>query len=228
MAEMPTHVGFILDGNRRWAAANGVPALEGHRRGLEAFRTVSLHAFTRGVGVVSAYVFSTENWQRSKDEVGYLMMLILKGIEKHLEEYHELGIKLVFVGSRDGVPPKILRAIDAAEAKTRRNKQGTLAICFNYGGHQEIVDAAKKLLRERTDPVRLTAKQFEQALYAPEIPPVDLIIRTSGEQRLSGYMLWRAAYAELAFVDTLWPDFGADHLDRVLDHYATRQRRFGV
>ncbi len=223
-ATVPNHIGYILDGNRRWAKQHAKPALEGHRQGLEAFKNVALASFDRGIKVVSAYIFSTENWQRTQEEVSYLMRLVVKGVEKHLTTFHEAGIRLVMLGSRDGLDAKILQTIDRAVQATKDNTKGTLAICFNYGGQQEIVDAANRAVAAR-QPV--TIQSLQANLYEPDLPAVDLIIRTSGEQRLSNFMLWRAAYSELYFTSTLWPDFSEADLDQALTEYQQRQRRYG-
>lgn len=219
------HLGLILDGNRRWARAQGLPVLEGHRRGMEVFKDVSLAAFDQGVTYVSAYIFSTENWSRTQEEVSYLMGLVVKAVEKHLATFHEANIRLVHLGSRQNLDKKVLAAIDRSVEQTKDNTRGTLALCFNYGGHQEIVDAVQGLVNEGNAAV--TKELIEQHLYASDVPPIDLLIRTSGEHRTSGYMLWRADYAELIFTDTLWPDFTVGELEGLFDEYKKRNRRFG-
>lgn len=224
---LPKHLGIILDGNRRWAKEKNLPTLKGHYQGAENLRTISLAAIRGGVKCLSAYLFSTENWSRSKTEVEYLMKLITRFLEKYLDELAENEIRIVHVGAREGLPKGVLKAIDNAARRTEGFSRGTLALCINYGGQQEIVDAAKKLLRERIDPVRLSVRDFERALYVPELPPVDLVIRTSGEYRTSGFMLWRAAYAEYIFIDKYWPDFSVRDLRMALLYYAKRKRRFG-
>lgn len=222
---VPTHIGLILDGNRRWAKANGKPVLEGHQHGLESFKEVSLAAFEKGVEYVSAYVFSTENWQRTQEEVSYLMGLVVKGVTKQLNTFHDAGVRVVMLGARNGLDKKVLKAIDDAVEITKNNTKGTLALCFNYGGHQEIADAVQALVDQNEQTI--TPEKIAQNLYESDVPPIDLIIRTSGEQRLSGFMLWRAAYAELYFTDTLWPDFTVADLDQAIAEYTARQRRFG-
>lgn len=226
-AAIPVHLGIILDGNRRWAGAHGKPSVEGHREGAEVFKTVALGAFERGVKYLSAFVFSTENWSRTEDEVGYLMKLVLRAVEKYLDEFHQQGIKIIILGRREGVAKDVLSAIAKAEEKTAGNTKGTLALCFNYGGQEELVDAVKVLITQGTAAEKIDAAALQAALYHPEVPAIDLIIRTSGEQRLSGFMLWRAAYAELLFVNKHWPDFGLDDLDQALAEYQKRNRRFG-
>lgn len=223
---VPRHLGIILDGNRRWAKERGLKTLEGHRQGAEVFREIVYAALDRGVEFVSAYVFSTENWQRTQEEVSYLMGLVLKVVDKYLDEFHEKGVKILILGSKEGLDAKTVKALDQTVSKTAGNTNGTVALCFNYGGQQEIIDAIKSLPKNKIDD--LTPVKFEQYLYSKEVPKVDLIIRTSGEQRTSGYMLWRAAYAELMFVDKFWPDFTVQDLDDCLVEYTKRNRRFGT
>lgn len=221
------HLGIILDGNRRWAEQQGLPTLEGHRKGAEVFKTISLAGFQRGIKYISAYVFSAENWQRTEEEVNYLMGLVIRAVDEYLDEVHERGVKIIVLGRRDGLRANVLKAITRTEEKTKRNTEGTMALCFNYGGKQEIVDAVRTLSENGTNLQTLTPELFEKALYHPEIPPLDLILRTSGEQRISNFMLWRAAYAELAFSRKFWPDFTEADLDDVLADFAHRQRRIG-
>ncbi len=224
---LPTHLGLILDGNRRWAEAQNLPTLKGHYQGAEVLKEIALAAFGYGIPYVTAFAFSTENWGRSKTEVTYLMRLIIKFVEKNLDELKQNEIKIIHIGSREGLPKPVMAAIDKAVKSTADFSKGTLGLCINYGGQQEIVDATKKLLRFNIDPKRLSVRDFESALYAPEIPPIDLVVRTSGEYRTSGFMMWRAAYAEYTFVDKFWPDFSKKDLRAVLLYYAKRQRRFG-
>lgn len=222
------HLGLILDGNRRWAKQQGLPTLEGHRQGAENFKTIALAAFDRGVEYLSAYVFSNENWSRTEEEVGYLMKLVIKAVEKYLDEFNKAGVRIVILGRREGLSEDVLKAVNGAEAKTAANTRGTLALCFNYGGQEEIVDAFKQLSGQGVAAADITADKISGALYEPSIPPVDLIVRTSGEERLSGFMLWRSMYAELYFIDKYWPDFEVADLDTALAEYDQRQRRFGA
>jgi len=224
---LPTHVGLILDGNRRWAKGRGLPTLEGHRQGSEVFKEIALAAFDRGIKYLSAYVFSNENWSRAEEEVGYLMKLVMKATEKYLDVFDKADIRIVILGRREGLDKKVLAAIERTEEKTKDNTRGTLALCFNYGGHEEIVDAVRRMSEQGIDAKDITSEAIASALYAPDIPPLDLLVRTSGEQRISGFMLYRAAYAELYFVDKFWPDFTAADLDTALEEFARRQRRFG-
>lgn len=224
-AAVPRHLGIILDGNRRWAKQRGLKTLEGHKQGAEVFREIVYSAFDRGVEYISAFVFSTENWQRTQEEVFYLMGLVLKVIDKYLDEFHEKGIKILILGSQDGLDSKIKAGLAATVEKTAGNSKGTVALCFNYGGQQEIIDAIKSLPEAKK--ASLTPGKLEQYLYSKDLPDVDLVIRTSGEHRTSGFMLWRAAYAELVFIDKFWPDFTSADLDKVLGDYKQRNRRFG-
>lgn len=225
---VPRHLGIVLDGNRRWAEANGLPALEGHRRGSDTLKTITKAAIDRGVSYVSAYVFSTENWERTPKEVKYLMELAYKLVTKEIDDLNKAGIRMLWLGSKERVSAKLLKAIHAAEESTRTNTRGTLVLCFNYGGATELVEAYKQLVDQGITSEDITQEKLESALYKPEVPPIDLLIRTSGEQRISGFMLYRAAYAELYFVKKHWPDFTVVDLDEALADYAQRQRRFGT
>lgn len=225
--EIPAHVGLILDGNRRWAKAKGLKAVEGHREGAETFKKISLAAFDRGVEYLTAFIFSTENWYRAKDEVSFLMKLMVRAVELHLDEFNKKNIKIVIVGSRDNVPESVLKAIARTESKTAHNTGGVLGLCFNYGGKPELVDAIRQIAASGVSPTEIDDELVDSYLYQPEIPGMDLMIRTSGERRTSGFMMWRADYAELYFVDKMWPDFTVEDLDTAFADYADRQRRFG-
>jgi undecaprenyl diphosphate synthase len=219
------HVGFILDGNRRWAQEKGLSAQEGHKKGFDNFRTIADACLERGVSYLSVFAFSTENWNRSKDEVSFLMNFIQLVIKKYISELQKKNIRFVWLGSKDGLDKKIVKLLEKAEIESSNNIAGTICLCFNYGGQQEIVDAAICLQRESKE---INVDNLSAAMYGgPEIPPVDLIIRTSGEQRISNFMLWRAAYSELYFSDKYWPDFSTIDLDNALIDYENRKRRFG-
>lgn len=226
-SQIPPHIGIILDGHRRWAKEQGLPTLEGHRQGYKNFKAIGLRALELGVEYVSAYVWSKENWKRSAEEVEYIMKLLLWVAKNELQDIHGRNVRICFLGNHDGLKPDVIEAIEHAHEVTKDNTGGTLALCLNYGGHQEIVDAAKALLSEGVDPDDITVESFAKHLYEPSIPPVDFIIRSSGEQRLSGFMLWRAAYAELYFYQKNWPDFTSEDFDAALAEYASRQRRYG-
>jgi len=224
---IPNHIGFILDGNRRWAKANGVSSNEGHRRGAEVFRDISEAGFNKGIKYITGYIFSTENWTRSEHEVNFLMQLISRIFTDYFEELHKNGIKIVVLGRRNGLRAKVLKAITNAEEVSRDNKKGTLALCINYSGQDEIVDAVKSIIAHKTTLEHINRDTLAKALYIPEIPPLDLIIRTSGEHRTSGFMLGRSDYAELYFTEKYWPDFHTQDLEQALIDYNNRLRRFG-
>jgi undecaprenyl diphosphate synthase len=224
---LPTHLGLILDGNRRWAKAKGLPTLEGHRQGAEVFREIALATFEKGITYLSAYVFSAENWSRTEGEVDYLMKLVIKATEKYLDTFHKAGIRVIVLGRRDGVSQDVLDAIERTETKTKDNTKGTLALCFNYGGREELVDASRAIAAQGTSPSEITEELLRSHLYHPEIPDIDLLIRTSGEHRSSGFMLYRTAYSELYFIDKHWPDFTVDDLKDALITFSQRERRYG-
>ena len=224
----PKHVGIILDGNRRWAKSQGLPATEGHRRGANVFGDMANHLFSSGVKYVSAYVFSTENWRRTEKEVSFLMNLVIKFTEERLKEFDKAGIRIVILGSQDKLKPKIKQTIQKVEDATKSNQKGTLALCFNYGGQQELVDARRRLVSEGVSTNDITAEKIQTYLYHPEVPDIDMIIRTSGEQRLSGFMLYRSTYAELLFIDKHWPAITTEDIDAALGEFDHRQRRYGA
>jgi undecaprenyl diphosphate synthase len=223
----PKHVGYVVDGNRRWAKKHGIPTYEGHLAGYNAIQEVAKATFDQGVEYVSVYIFSTENWKRSEQEVGKLMSLVLKLLTSDLHLFDEENIRLKILGSTENVSDKILKAINDAEARTADNTRGTLAICFNYGGQLEIADAVKTIIQSGIPVEDITPDVISQNLYYPEIPPVDLIVRTSGEQRLSNFMLWRAAYSEFLFLEKLWPDMTKEDVTGILEEYSRRDRRIG-
>lgn len=224
---IPKHLGYIVDGNRRWAKKHGLPTYEGHLAGYNALKEVALASLEAGVEYMSAYVFSTENWKRSADEVKKFMGLTLRVLTSDIPEFNKHNVRLRVVGSREGVDAKIIKAIENAEEATAGNTGGVFAVCFNYGGQTEIVEAVQSLMREGVAAEDITEERIAQHLYAPEIPPVDMIIRTSGEQRLSNFMLWRAAYSEFMFIKKMWPDMTKDDVATIIKEYARRQRRFG-
>jgi undecaprenyl diphosphate synthase len=224
----PNHVGLILDGNRRWAEAKSLPDIEGHRQGYERFKAICTYAFDHAnIRFLSAFVFSAENWRRGKDEVNYLMEMALLATVNEVKQLHKKGVRACFLGSREGLSKKLIKAIEKAEALTKDNTKATLALCFNYSGQQELVDACKQLIKQQVPPQAITTEAIAGALYHPELPPIDLLIRTSGEHRLSGFQMFRSAYAELYFTDTKWPDFNEREFDKALQAYAQRERRFG-
>ena len=222
---VPNHLGLILDGNRRWAKNRGLSSIEGHKKGFETFKVIADAGLERGVKYLSLYAFSTENWARSNDEVSFLMTFLKKLLKQHIQELHKKGVRFVWFGCTDKLDAKIVTLLRDAEELTEKNTAATFALCFNYGGQQEIVDAARAAVDAGEE---VTEDSITKHLYGGKaIPPVDFLIRTSGEQRISNFMLWRAAYSELYFTDVLWPDFSIKDLDVALADYASRQRRFG-
>lgn len=223
----PNHIGYIVDGNRRWAKSRGLTTAEGHLAGYNTIIDVARANFEAGVKYVSAYVFSTENWKRNEEEVGYLMKLVLRLLTNDLKKVQKNNIKLLILGSFDGIDRKIVNAIKRAEIETANNTAGTLCLCFNYGGHQEIVDAVKKIVQLELKSDDINENIIAQNIYQPEVPPVDLVVRTSGEQRISNFMLWRIAYSEMLFLDKFWPDMTKQDVSAIIDEYNNRSRRFG-
>ena len=226
-SDTPRHIGYILDGNRRWAKAHGLPVYEGHLAGYSALQEVIEATFEAGVRYVSVYAFSTENWKRSEDEVQKLMGLILSHLKADVPIFIDNGIRIKILGSREGVSDKVLSAITEAEERTAAGTKGTLAVCFNYGGQQEIVDACRAIIEDGAKAADVTAELLARSLYAPEVPPIDIVVRTSGEQRLSNFMLWRVAYSELFFLEKHWPDMTKEDVASILKEYSQRNRRFG-
>lgn len=224
---IPRHIGYIVDGNRRWAKAHGLPAYEGHLAGYSAVQEVVRASFEAGIEYVSAYVFSTENWKRSQDEVNRLMGMALRIAKSDINILLDNNVRVRVLGSREGVDPKILEAIDDLELRSANNTAGTLALCFNYGGQLELADAFKKMAAAGVSPETVTSETIAQYLYSPDIPPVDVVVRTGGERRISNFMLWRAAYSEFIFLDKFWPDMTKDDVTAILKEYSARSRRFG-
>jgi undecaprenyl diphosphate synthase len=227
-AETPRSVAIILDGNSRWAAARGLPTAEGHRAGTRALRRTVEAAIDLGIQSLTVYAFSTENWLRPSAEVDDLMQIFGETIERELPDLAEQGVRTRFIGRRDRAPGWLQAAMAGLEEETAGNERLQLWIAFDYGGRAEIVEAVKRLLANGTSPEGLDEEVFARSLYAPELRDPDLLIRTSGELRISNFLLWQLAYAELVFVDTLWPDFGEEQLREALEAYAGRRRRFGA
>ena len=228
--KIPHHLAIITDGNRRWARKKGLPVFEGHRQGLKNVKRVGKWCQKRGVKILTLYAFSTENWNRSKAEVEALMRLLAYALNprrSYLKELHEDGIKLQVIGQRERLSQKLQRLIQKAEDLTKNNKKGVLNLAVSYGGRVEILEAVKEIIKKKISPEKITEKLFEKNLWTGKFPPPDLIIRTSGEQRLSGFLLWQSAYSELYFSEKLWPDFTEKDLDKALDDFAHRHRRFG-
>ncbi len=223
----PKHVGFILDGNRRWAKQHGLPTYEGHLAGYNALKDVIEATADAGVEYISFYTWSTENWQRAEEEVKGVFSLIRRLFKTDIKELQRKGFHLVVLGGREHLPDDIIQMMDEAESRSQEGKRATLAMCFNYGGQQEIVRATQRAIEAGVDPTSLDNETFAQFLDHPEVPPCDIIVRTSGEQRLSNFMLWRSAYSEFMFLDKFWPDMGPEDVKNVLNEYAKRERRHG-
>lgn len=228
--KIPYHVGIILDGNGRWATEKGLKRSEGHKAGFETLKILSKHVFTRGVKVLSVFAFSTENFNRTKDEVDYLMNLFLKGFKSSIKEFNKNNIKVVFSGRKEPLSDKVYKSMKSLEKETLNNTGGILNICLNYGGQTEIVDTTKKLINDVLDgklkTEDITPEIFMKNLYN-DLPPMDFLIRTSGEIRVSNFMLFSLAYAEMYFPLTYFPDFKEDEFDKALEEYTKRDRRFG-
>ena len=227
----PRHVGIIMDGNGRWAAARGLPRFEGHRRGVEAVRRSVRAAIELGVEIITIYSFSSENWRRPAEEVAFLMGLLKRFIRNDLADLHRNGVRVRILGERAGLAPDIASLLVEAEALTRENRKLTLVVAFNYGARHEIATAARLLAQRVKDgeiePDAIDEAALEAELGTRGLPDPDLIIRTSGEQRLSNFLMWQAAYAELVFLPVLWPDFDRACFEQALQEYASRERRFG-
>ena len=224
--KIPNHVAIIVDGNGRWAKNRNLPRMKGHDAGFKTLKKICKYALSRGVKVMSLYVFSTENFKRSKDEVDHLMDLFVLMFQKEKNFFIENDIKVVFSGADAPLPKKVIKLRDKLAELTKNNKNGIVNICINYGGRREIVDATKKIIDEGIKSEDITEELFEKHLYQ-ELPPVDLMIRTSGELRISNFLLWQLAYAEFYFPGILFPDFTEADFDDAILAYNKRDRRFG-
>jgi undecaprenyl diphosphate synthase len=229
--KVPRHVAIIMDGNGRWAASRGLPRVEGHRRGVEALRRTIRAAGEIGIGFVTIFSFSAENWSRPASEIGELMALLRRFIRNDLAELHKSNVRVRIIGERQSLDPEIGRLLVEAEELTKNNSGLTLVVAFNYGARQEITRAARRIAGEVAQghlaPADITVETVGGFLDAPDVPDPDLIIRTSGEQRLSNFLLWQSAYSELVFVPTYWPDFDRSALEAAIREYQQRERRFG-
>lgn len=221
---MLTHLGIIADGNRRWAKERGLPTVEGYKKGLDVIETLVGAADRAGIKYLTFYVFSTENWGRSSDEVGYIMKLAETRILKYTEKMAEKNARMLILGSRNRISKSLLKSIEKAEEITRGCTGITVCFCFNYGGEQEIADAANLALKNNQ---KISPETIRAHLYHPEIPDIDMVVRTSGEERISGFMLWRASYAEFMFIKKYFPDMSEEDIDEIVKEYDSRSRRFG-
>lgn len=223
----PRHVAIIADGNRRWARDRGLPVLAGHVQGIEAIRPIVRRARDRGVETLSVYTFSTENWTRPDEEVSGLFGLIDGAVRQYTDELIAEGVRVQVIGRLHEAPSDVQRSIRAAEDRTRAGARMTLNICFNYSGRAEIVDATRALVAAGADPNAIDEAHFAAHLYTAGQPDVDLLIRTGGDRRISNFLVWQAAYAELVFCDKFWPEFSEEDFDAALAEFAHRNRRFG-
>ena len=223
----PRHIGYIVDGNRRWAKSHGLPNYEGHLAGYNAILDVVIATARSGVEYISAYFFSTENWQRPRPEVAKIMRLTNRVVKEDLHLFIENNMRIRWAGTAEGLSDALVADIKKAEEMTAHCTGATLIPCFNYGGHQEVLDAMKNIIKTGVQAEDLTIEDIAAQLYVPEIPPIDLIVRTSGEQRLSNFMLWRAAYSELIFLEKFWPDMREDDVRAIIEEYNQRERRLG-
>lgn len=226
--QKPLHVGIILDGNRRWAKARYLPAWAGHRAGLANIKKIAAQAFKRGVKILTVFAFSTENWRRSPEEVEYLMSLLARFMAAEVDKLVERGWKIKFFGRREDFKSALRKNMREIEKISALGDKGQLNVCLSYGGRDEIVRAVKKIISRAKSVVEIDEKLIDSHLDSAGLPDPDLIIRTSGEKRLSGFLSWQSAYSELLFVDKYWPEFSRADLDAALEEYEKRQRRFGA
>ncbi len=227
----PRHVALIMDGNGRWAKQRGLPRSAGHKAGIDAVRRAVRAASDLGIEYLSIYSFSTENWQRPKTEVTFLLSLLRRFISQDVAELHAAGVRIVVIGARDDLEPSLVKMLEDAESLTRENSKLNLVVAFNYGAKQELARAARDLAmavqKGALQPDEITVERMEQALDTAGMPDVDLLIRTGGEQRISNYLLWQSAYAEFVFIPQYWPEFDAAVFHKAIAEYQSRERRFG-
>jgi undecaprenyl diphosphate synthase len=221
------HIGIIMDGNRRWAKNQGLPTLEGHRRGYNKMKKVTQWCIDREIKILTVYAFSTENWNRSKKEVTYLMSLLRQALSKDIEEVDKQGVRIKVIGQKERLNKDIQELIKKAEAKTKNNKKLLFNIALSYGGRPEIIQAVKKIISQKIPAQKVTESLISKNLWTGDTPDPDLIVRTSGEHRLSGFLTWQSVYSELLFIKKHWPAFTAKDLDKIVTEYNRRQRRFG-
>lgn len=225
---VPYHLAIIMDGNGRWAQSRGLPRLAGHRAGTKNLRRVLREAKKLGIKILTIYAFSTENWRRPQEEVRGLMTLLEEFIVREMKELHKEGVKINHLGRLEGVAPELQRKIMEATELTRHNTGLTVNVAFNYGGRQEILDAVRAMLADHVNAEDVSEALFSRYLYTNDQPDPDLIVRTSGEARISNFLIWQGAYAELYSTQVFWPDFDEVELRKAVDHYARRERRFGL
>lgn len=225
--DVPRHIAFIMDGNGRWAEKRGLPRHKGHEAGVKNIRPIIKYLSQHGIEYITLYAFSTENWNRPDDEVNGLFRLLEKVIEEESRELHENNVRILHIGSLEGITPGLKKSIYEAVDLTSKNTGLTVGVAFNYGGRSEIIEAIKRLIVDRIQPRIIDEKLFGQYLYTADFPEVDMVIRTGGEFRTSNFLIWQAAYSEYYFTSILWPDFNEEKLKKALSTYSRRQRRFG-
>lgn len=228
LERVPQHVGIIMDGNGRWARARGLPRSAGHRAGTENLRRVLRAAVEFGIQILTIYAFSTENWARPAGEVKVLLSILERVIDRELSELHEEGVQLRHAGRLERIPPKLRRKVLDAIELTKDNQQLILNVAFDYGGRAELVDAIRRIIADGVPAEQVDEALVSRFLYTAQLPDPDLIIRTSGEMRISNFLIWQGAYAEFYVTPALWPDFDKDELYKALEHYNQRERRFGL
>ncbi len=228
--KVPNHVAIIMDGNGRWAQKRGLKRTKGHKKGADTLKKICEYAYDRGVKILSVFAFSTENWKRDEEEVNYLMELFIKVFNDNFDFVKKKNVKVVFSGLKEKISSKVQKAMDKIVNDTKDNSDGVFNICLNYGGQSEIVEATKKIsldIKENKIKIEdINEKIFSKYLFN-DLAPIDLLIRTSGEYRVSNFMLWQMAYSELYFTDVLWPDFDAKEFDKAIKSYNNRERRYG-
>lgn len=228
--KVPNHVAIIMDGNGRWAQKRGLKRTKGHQKGAEVLKKISEYVYDKKVKVLSVFAFSTENWKRDKEEVDYLMDLFLKAFKENFDSVKKKGVKVIFSGLKTRLNDRVIKAMEKMTEETKNNTNGIFNICLNYGGQDEIAEATKKICSEvkngKLDIEDINTDMINGYMFN-ELPPIDLMIRTSGEYRISNFMLWQMAYAELYFTNVLWPDFNEEDLDKAIESFNNRDRRFG-
>ncbi|HUG14106.1 MAG TPA: polyprenyl diphosphate synthase [Thermomicrobiales bacterium] len=227
LTRVPNHVAVIMDGNGRWAARRNLPRIAGHEAGTENIRRITTRAAERGVAYLTLWAFSTENWRRPRDEVDGILRILASAIDSETVELHRQGARLQHIGSLEGLPPELARSVNDAIDLTKANTRIQLTLAFNYGGRAELVQAIQRLVADGVAHADIDEALVGSYLYTRDMPDPDLIVRTSGELRTSNFLIWQGAFSEYHFTPVLWPDFGPDDLDRAIDDYAGRERRFG-
>ncbi len=227
MTALPQHIAFIMDGNGRWGEKRGLLRLDGHRAGVKNIRPIIKSLHSKGVKYVTLYAFSTENWNRPAEEVNGILNLVEEIFVGESQELHKNGVRLRHIGSLEGIPAKLQGLINDALKLTAANTSMTLGVAFNYGGRAEIIEAVRRIIQSGTKPAELNEKKFRDYLYTSDFPDVDLVIRTGGELRSSNLLIWHTAYSEYYFTPVLWPDFNEEELEKSLQVYSQRERRFG-